>query len=258
MIEASGINIALRDAHMRGPILALGLLSATAAIISISPALATTVTVAATQSIYNYDQVVAGSGSTLSVPITLLPGAGRTITFTGISGEAFLTSGYGSQGDGFYYPGTAVSAISGLNGLSGLVAPNEGFLTGVFLNGSEAATDHITPASIDLTVVGSETFTSMSPIVDQVFFIGDGLTGDGTGQVQQFVVPDDATSLALGFVDAFGFEGVPGAYFDNTGSLMINVNSTTGASPVPEPSGALMLLAGLIMLTIIHVRSVRA
>ena len=52
-------------------------------------------------------------------------------------------------------------------------------------------------------------FASLSPLIDQVFFIGDGLTGDGSGSVQQFIVPTGATALYLGITDAPGYNGSP-------------------------------------------------
>ncbi|HEY3242752.1 MAG TPA: hypothetical protein VGM03_05305 [Phycisphaerae bacterium] len=39
------------------------------------------------------------------------------------------------------------------------------------------------------------------PGLRQPFFIGDGLTGTGSGAVQQFLVPDGATRLFLGTID---------------------------------------------------------
>ncbi len=58
----------------------------------------------------------------------------------------------------------------------------------------------------------------MSPKIGQVFFIGDGLTGTGSGAVQVFSVPATATHLYLGYVDSCN-NTVPGCYSDNSGSL---------------------------------------
>lgn len=61
-------------------------------------------------------------------------------------------------------------------------------------------------------------FKILSPLIGQVFFIGDGLTGTGTGSMQVFRVPATATHLYLGFADSCS-SGTPGCYFDNTGTL---------------------------------------
>ena len=71
---------------------------------------------------------------------------------------------------------------------------------------------------------GTQTdFLTLSPKIGQVFFIGDGLTGTGTGQVQTFNVPPTATHLYLGFVDncRAPSEHVPGCYSDNVGSMNV-------------------------------------
>ena len=61
------------------------------------------------------------------------------------------------------------------------------------------------------------------PLIGQVFFIGDGLTGTAAGSHQDFVVPPLATHLYLAYADsciAAGQPGgVPGCYDDNAGTL---------------------------------------
>ncbi len=63
-----------------------------------------------------------------------------------------------------------------------------------------------------------------------MFYIGDGLIGDGSGAAQQFVVPAGATRLFLGIPDAPAFNGGPGGYGDNFGSF------TASFVVTPEPS----------------------
>ena len=85
-------------------------------------------------------------------------------------------------------------------------------------------------------------------MLDQTFFIGDGLTGNGTGSLQAFNVPAGAADLYLGISDAGGYNGSPGAYGDNLGSY--SVNYSTGGSVVvtgtPEP-GTLGLIATALL-----------
>lgn len=108
---------------------------------------------------------------------------------------------------------------------------------GPFL-GPDSATGQATPAQLDFGAgLG---FTSLSPGIGQIFFIGDGLTsdsnaGDFSGQVQQFVVPVGATRLYLGRVDGFG-------WYNNVGSFDVTV---TNVSAIPEPGTYGLMLAGL-------------
>src|ERR1035441_2573999 len=65
------------------------------------------------------------------------------------------------------------------------------------------------------------TFRTLRPSIGQVFFIGDGLTGSGIGNIQVFGVPPTATHLYLGYADSCSPTGytTPGCYGDNGGSL---------------------------------------
>ena len=87
------------------------------------------------------------------------------------------------------------------------------FLTGVFLDPSVGS---VAPSALNFSAPGGTSFTTLSGLqLGQTFFIGDGLTGSGTGGIQTFVAPTGATRLFLGFADAFGFGGSPGFYDDN-------------------------------------------
>ena len=59
--------------------------------------------------------------------------------------------------------------------ISGIQSPTLGFLTGVFESAPPAGD---APPSLDFNSIGTD-FSSLSPILQQLFFIGDGLTGDG-------------------------------------------------------------------------------
>ncbi len=103
--------------------------------------------------------------------------------------------------------------ISGING-------RLNSLLGVFLDNSQPDSTPA-PASLDFSSIGIN-FSSLAPQVKQVFFIGDGLTGTGSGAVQNFIVPTGATRLFLGPLDY-------GTY-NNGGSFTVKVEA------VPEPS----------------------
>src|SRR5258708_39468792 len=84
--------------------------------------------------------------------------------------------------------------------------PGAGNLVGVFVptGGPSGAA----PALLNFASSGIGTsFTSLSPLLDQVFHIGDGLTGNDTGTVQQFFVPSGAGTLYLGISDAGFYHG---------------------------------------------------
>ena len=74
-------------------------------------------------------------------------------------------------------------------------------------------------------------YLSLSPLLKQVFFIGDGQT-DG-GVLQQVIVPTGASRLYLATMDMWG-------WYNNSGSFAVNVG------PVPLPSTILLLGSGLL------------
>lgn len=116
------------------------------------------------------------------------------------------------------------------NGMSNIRAPINS-LIGVFL-GPDVPTQGATPDTLDFSRNGlGLDFLNLHPQLKQPFFIGDGLTGRGSGQRQQFFVPEGATRLYLGTMD--GYE-----WLDNAGAFRVQVPA------VPEPSALLMLALG--------------
>ena len=104
-------------------------------------------------------------------------------------------------------------------------------LVGVFLN-DNLPTSSGAPPGLDFRPSGLGTaFLTLNPALKQVFFIGDGRTGNGTGAVQQFIVPAGATRFFLGTVDGFGW----------------NTNSGTFSVQVIAPGGAAGPLAAAIL-----------
>lgn len=175
--------------------------------------------------------------------------SGVVLTFSSVTGSIIVNNGSGNN----LNDPDGVGSASGINvnsvdGVSGIVAGTAGFLAGVFLGPSEP-TDPA-PARLDFTMIGTN-FTSLSPQLNQMFFIGDGLTGDSSGSVQQFNVPAGATRLFLGIADAPNYQGDPGAYGDNVGLFSATFS-------VPEPSSGALVLAVMCGLSMLVRRNSRS
>lgn len=153
------------------------------------------------------------------------------VNFVGPDGNTSFVTGHGGGGV--------------VNGISDLIAPISS-LVGVFLTNMQP--DATPPAPLNSRLVfntpGTRNFSSLSPDLRQLFFIGDGRTD--TNAVQNFVVPVGATRLYLGTMDQFG-------WFNNQGSFEVTVsNISTPPQPpaVPLPAGGMLLLSGLGLLCV--------
>jgi alpha-tubulin suppressor-like RCC1 family protein/sugar lactone lactonase YvrE len=155
-----------------------------------------------------------GGGGVLPPMVALPDGIGRIVTFPSVTGFVGWSDDQsrsnGPDGDSY-----GPTGISSYDGISGIQSDNLFFLVGVFLTDAEPAD----PAPPSLNFAGAENFTNLSPMIGQVFFIGDGLTGTGSGTLQTFQIPDNATRMYLGFADAWNFSSSPGQYDDDWGSL---------------------------------------
>ena len=195
----------------------------------------TTVDVPAISDIYNAGHPVAVFDGGLPPSVSFAAEPSTIVTVLTPAIETITLNGGGSDNnpDGF---GAAVttSSNSGGDGISGLTAPNAGYLVGVFEDGTEPSGTG--PAALDFTSIGTS-FSTLSPMLNQTFFIGDGLTGNGSGTIQQFLAPAGATELFLGISDAGGYNGSPSSYGDNSGDFLAVV------TVVPEPSS--LALAGV-------------
>ena len=154
------------------------------------------------------------------VPLTA--GAGLTFNVTGsVSNDSGHPPVDPPDGGGFFElaggPGTPSS-----NGIAGMIAPVNA-LVGLFLN-DNLPTSSGAPPGLDFRPSGLGTaFLTLNPALKQVFFIGDGRTGNGTGAVQQFIVPAGATRFFLGTVDGFGWN-------TNSGAFSVQVNAPAGGA----------------------------
>jgi len=156
-----------------------------------------------------------------------LPPNPLIVYLTNVSGTISLNGGGGkNDADGVLQSGSGYptwSYAGSYGGLSAIEIPGAGAIIGVFEPGTAPASGASAPAELDFYSTIDTNFTSLSPLLFQTFFMGDGLTGDGNGLTQQFKVPQGATQLYLGITDAEGFDGPPGGYGDNSGSFAVTV-----------------------------------
>lgn len=152
-------------------------------------------------------------------------------------------------GPSFFGPGgngAAGSDLTGLGGISGYIGP-QGPLAGVFLNDSIPSNSALRPGTLDFSPSGLGTdFLTLSPLLGQVFYIGDGKTSGG--EFQQFTAPAGATRLFLAIPDGFGFGGAPGAYDDNDGAYQVRIGVNAIPNSVPDGGTLLPAFAAAVAL----------
>jgi len=172
------------------------------------------------------------------IAVAVTPGEDLTFSITGYTAVSIDTVCFDSNADaGACYGDEFGDSPGPANGISLAHVPG-GALVGVFTPAGGPSGP--TPAALNFTGSGGigTSFATLSPALDQLFFIGDGLTGTGSGTVQQFFAPAGAGTLYLAVSDSVGASG------NNSGSITVDVSSV---SSVPEPSSAGPLLAVLAM-----------
>lgn len=157
--------------------------------------------------------------------VAVTPGQQLTFATTGLvsfSGGPSTTGGTdGPEGQTGYI---VVPNGSAQNGISTGNMPVDS-LIGVFL-GASAPNTSAAPANRDFNSAALRDFTTLSPLLKQSFFIGDGKTTGGT--VQKFVVPSGATRLFLGTVDGSGWYNNAGQFSTTIGGLTASGASIAG------------------------------
>ncbi|MEM9839732.1 MAG: hypothetical protein AAF830_11340 [Pseudomonadota bacterium] len=220
--------------------IALAAAAATACLFGAAQANSVAFVANGTDSIYlSGDGSYTGDG-TAPFTYSFTPGGGQVLSFFDIVGFTNCCSSTpDTNADG---ENGGNSNVDGSAGISGIVSPGQLFFAGVFIDSGNPPSSGSTPADLDFFSIGTD-FTSLAPALNQAFFIGNGLTS--TFQVQEFLIPDSADTLVLGFIDAFAFTGAPGFYDDNTGSLSGDFEITGGSAPVPVPGALPLMVAGL-------------
>ena len=171
--------------------------------------------------------------------IAIGPGAHRVISFATQTAGISCCGTAGSHGaDGGDNLSTHITPDPP-NGISGIQHDSKNiFLIGLFADDAGPVTasppselHYFSPGQV-VSGTTSDAEPSYSPLLDQTFFIGDGLAGPATGERQSFEVPASATRLFLGFADGLNLgdfthnlgtpsPATPGAYGDNTGSVTV-------------------------------------
>jgi hypothetical protein len=177
----------------------------------------------------------AGPQSPVWISLPIVPG--QIILFTNVTGAVRHGPGQAFQG-----PDGNLDPTSGLrhhfqgaqNGISDITAPHNSLL-GLFL-GPDQPDLSSPPPALDFSTQASRDYLALSPLLQQVFYIGDGLTSGTDPLQQQIIVPTGATSLYLGTMDGWEWN-------NNGGSFTLTIE--TNPDPVPEPGSFILLGTGL-------------
>lgn len=164
------------------------------------------------------------------VPGLVTPGAQETFYFyaTGATDH-----GGGAPAENGTPDGATFFAVGPDRGISGCTYPLDA-LVGVFLNDQTPSTSDTPPPSLDFSpagnVPGGVNYTTISPKLRQIFFIGDGFTDEEVGQ--KIKAPAGATRLFLASTDGCG-------WFNNTGQfdVLVAKKPITIGPPPPEHGG---------------------
>jgi len=172
-------------------------------------------------------------------PLMMYVSGGSTLRFSASGSTSVDTYCFAGPDGGCYADESGFSPPPGtFYGIGSYKGPSNA-LIGVFLdNSAPSGVDVGGPASLDFTLAANVSQSVYTPVLNQIFFIGDGMMGTGTGNVQQFVAPTGATRLFIAVADSYG------SSTGNLGALAVGVNVAT----VPEPESYAMLLAGLGLL----------
>ena len=176
---------------------------------------------------------VGGDVAPPNSPVQLAVNAGDVLTFAS-SGSvdhcpAFGCGAAGAEGD--FVEAVTTHSGGAEHGISDIASPIDA-LIGVFLAAGQPDLT-AAPGGLNFSSAASRDFVSLSPVLKQTFFIGNGLRNDGV-TAQTFVAPAGATRLFLGTMDGFEWN-------NNSGSLEVTVSAVV----VPEPATLALVALGV-------------
>jgi Flp pilus assembly protein TadG len=158
----------------------------------------------------------------LNASIEFATSGGTPVRFANAGGSSTWDPGAGTGSAGVEGDSTYIAAQAACNGINTTKAPINAMM-GIFLNDNEPDLTGMAPI-LDFSTAASRDFTTLSPQLKQVFFIGDGL--NSSGQLQTFNAPAGATRLFIAVMDEKGW------WWDNVGTLTFTVVQGNAASLV--------------------------
>ena len=156
---------------------------------------------------------------------------GQILMFSSVSGKWTCAKGIAPFGPDGATSCPMVNFAGSVGPFSGYTAMDfQGALVGVFLEDTFRSPAPRASRFYAMTKSQGAISTGLSsssqrvamyvPLIGQIFFIGDGVSGTGAGSTQFFTVPETATHLYIGYVDSCSAtSSVPGCYADNEGTL---------------------------------------
>jgi Flp pilus assembly protein TadG len=156
--------------------------------------------------------------SPVQVGISISPGA--MLRLTGVSGtgtnDPLNSYAYADGTDvssgttqSTTYDWAATGSPASEHGMSSITAPHNAII-GVFLDANVPDSDGSIPANLDFTTQTERDYNTISPLLRQTFYVGDGKTS--TGAQQTIVAPPGATRLFLGTMDGHEWANNVGGY----------------------------------------------
>jgi hypothetical protein len=176
-------------------------------------------------------------------PVLISVTAGSILSFAA-SGSTSVDAQCFAGPDGGCYADESVFGAGPADGIGSFKGPATA-LIGVFLDANTPAGKG-GPASLDYTKASNRALPQIAPELNQIFFIGDGLTGTGSGTVQKFFAPAGATRLFLSISDSLG------SSTGNVGQLTVTVDellatkTSLSVSPLSAPVGTSVSLTALV------------